>query len=39
MTPEHYKNEQKVRIDAYKVGKQDQNGYTISKIHGRGDEM
>jgi hypothetical protein len=38
MTPEEYKEEQKLRIANYKVGEKEANGYTITKVFGRGDE-
>ena len=38
MTPEEYKEAQKKRLDKFKIGEKDANGYIITKIFGRGDE-
>lgn len=38
MTPEEYKQAQKKRLEGFKIGAQDQNGNTITKIFGKGDE-
>lgn len=38
MTPEEYKEEQKKRLAKFKVGEKDANGYSITKVFGRGDE-
>lgn len=35
---QEYKDQQKVVNSSYKVGEKDSNGYTITKIFGRGDE-